>query len=147
MFKEIIKYVDFNGTEREEEFYFNLTKAEVMEMELSIAGGMTSLLKRVVASQDNPEIIDIFKSILLKSYGVKSLDGRKFIKNQEVVDDFVQTEAFSEMFIRLATDAEYASKFINGVIPQVEAAEEENKVNGVKIPDNVPLAVAPKTET
>ena len=117
MIKETITYTDYNGVERKEDFYFNLTKAEIMEMEMSTQGGLAEMIQRIVAAQDQPAIIKIFKDLIIKAYGVKSPDGKRFIKNAEVVDDFVQTEAFSQMFMKLATDADAAAKFVNGVVP------------------------------
>lgn len=117
MIKKTIPYTDYNGIERKEDFYFNLTKAEVMELEMSTQGGLAEMIQRIVAAQDQPAIIKIFKDLIIKAYGVKSPDGKKFIKNQEVVDDFVQTEAFSELFMELATDADAAAKFVNGIVP------------------------------
>ena len=117
MIKETITYTDYNGTERKEDFYFNLTKAEVMELEMSTQGGLAEMIQRIVAAQDQPAIIKVFKDLIIKAYGVKSPDGKRFIKNQEVVDDFVQTEAFSELFMKLATDADAAAKFVNGIVP------------------------------
>lgn len=120
MLKKTIKYIDFNGNERTEDFYFNLSKAEVMEMEMRVSGGMTQLINKIVAEVDNTKIIDLFKEILLKSYGEKSLDGKRFIKSKELTDAFVQTEAYSELFIELATDADAAAAFVKGIIPQVK---------------------------
>ena len=117
MIKKTITYTDYNGNERTEDFHFNLTKAEVMELEMSTKGGLAEMIQRIVAAQDQPAIIKIFKDLIIKAYGVKSPDGKRFIKNQEVVDDFVQTEAFSELFMELATDADAASKFVNGIVP------------------------------
>lgn len=117
MIKKTISYTDFNGVERKEDFYFNLTKAEVMELELSTKGGLAEMIQRIVAAQDQPAIIKVFKDLIIKAYGVKSPDGKRFIKNQEVVDEFVQTEAFSELFMELATDADAAAKFVNGIVP------------------------------
>lgn len=117
MIKKTIAYTDYNGIERKEDFYFNLTKAEVMELEMSTQGGLAEMIQRIVAAQDQPAIIKVFKELIIKAYGVKSPDGKKFIKNQEVVDDFVQTEAFSELFMELATDADAAAKFVNGIVP------------------------------
>ena len=117
MIKETITYTDYNGVERKEDFYFNLTKAEIMEMEMSTKGGLAEMIQRIVAAQDQPAIIKIFKDLIIKSYGVKSADGKRFIKNDEVVEEFVQTEAFSQMFMKLATDADAASKFVNGIVP------------------------------
>lgn len=120
MIKQTIKYTDYDGNQREEDFYFNLTKAELMEMELSTDGGLQKKIERIVSSQDNKMIVEIFKDIIIKSYGVKSPDGKRFIKNDEVRDEFLQTEAFSELFMQLATDEKAASNFINGVVPKIE---------------------------
>lgn len=117
MIKKTITYTDYNGNERTEDFHFNLSKAEVMEMEMSTSGGLAGMIQRVVAAQDQPAIIKIFKDLILKAYGVKSPDGRKFIKSEELALDFAQTEAYSIMFMELATDAEAASKFVNGIVP------------------------------
>ena len=125
MIKKTIAYTDYNGVERKEDFYFNLTKAEVMELEMSTKGGLAEMIQRIVAAQDQTAIIKIFKELIIKAYGVKSPDGKKFIKNQEVVDDFVQTEAFSELFMELATDADAAAKFVNGIVPSDLAKQAE----------------------
>jgi hypothetical protein len=117
MIKKTIAYTDYNGVDRKEDFYFNLSKAEVMEMEMSTQGGLAEMIQRIVAAQDQTAIIKIFKDLIIKAYGVKSPDGKKFVKNQEVVDDFIQTEAFSELFMELATDATAAAEFVNGIIP------------------------------
>ena len=117
MIKETITYVDYNGNTRTEDFYFNLTKAEVMEMEMSTKGGLAETIQRVVQAQDQPSIIKIFKDLIVRAYGVKSPDGKRFMKDKEYVDEFVQTEAFSELFMKLATDADAAGKFINGIVP------------------------------
>lgn len=117
MLKKTMTYVDYNGVERTEDFYFNLTKAELMEMELGISGGMAEMLQKIVASQDAPEIIRIFKDLVLKAYGVKSPDGKRFIKNAELRAEFEQTNAYSDLFMELATDATAASNFVNGIMP------------------------------
>jgi hypothetical protein len=117
MLKKTITYTDYNDNERTEDFYFNLSKAELMEMEMGTTGGMTEMVKRLVASQDTAAIVKIFKDLVLKAYGQKSLDGKRFIKNDELRDEFSQTEAYSILFMELATDADAAAKFINGIIP------------------------------
>lgn len=117
MLKKSIKYTDYNGTERTEDFYFNLTKAEVMEMEMSTDGGFAEMINRVIAAQDVPTIIKIFKEIILKAYGVKSPDGKRFIKSEELSTEFSQTEAFSDLYMSLATNAEEATAFINAIVP------------------------------
>lgn len=117
MLKKTITYTDFNGTERTEDFFFNLTKAECAEMELSTTGGLERKLKRIINESNNEEIVRMFKEIILDSYGVKSDDGKRFIKNKELKEAFSQTEAYSVLFMELATDDNAAAAFINGVIP------------------------------
>ncbi len=117
MLKKTITYTDYNGTERTEDFYFNLTKAEIMEMEMGTTGGLAEMIKKIVKTQDAPAIIKIFKDLVLKAYGEKSADGRRFIKTDEIKDGFAQTEAYSQLFMELATDADKASEFVNGIVP------------------------------
>lgn len=119
MLKKTIKYTDYNGNVREEDFYFNFNRAELTEMEFSQDGTLTGLIERVVKEQDNKEIIKIFKNLVLNAYGIRSDDGRKFIKSDEVRESFAQTEAYSELFMELATDADAAAAFINGITPAV----------------------------
>lgn len=118
MVVETIKYTDFNGVEREEEFMFNLTEAEITEMELTKDGGLSDSIKKIISAQDTPEIIKTFKMLLLKSYGVKSADGRRFIKSKELTEEFTQTNAYSQLFMKLATDDVEANAFVNGIIPE-----------------------------
>lgn len=122
MLKKTITYVDYNGTERKEDFYFNLSKAEIMEMEMGTTGGMVEMINKIVAAQDAPAIIDMFKKMILKAYGEKSADGKRFIKSKELSEAFSQTEAYSQLFMELATDADAASKFVNGIVPAQETA-------------------------
>lgn len=117
MLKKTITYTDYNGVERKEDHYFNLTKAELMEMEMSTAGGFAEMIQRIVDAQDAPSIIKVFKELILKAYGQKSPDGKRFIKTDELAKEFSETEAYSELFMELATDADAASAFINGIIP------------------------------
>lgn len=117
MLKKTIKYTDYNGVERIEDFWFNLSKAEIMEMELSTTGGLAELIQKIVKEQDAPAIIKIFKDLVLKAYGEKSPDGKRFIKSDEIALAFSQTEAYSNLFMELATDADAAAKFVNGIIP------------------------------
>lgn len=117
MLKKTITYKDYNDVERTEDFYFNLTEAEVMEMEMSTSGGLVEMIHRVVAAQDAPAIIKIFKDLVLKAYGEKSPDGKHFIKSEEIQTKFSQTGAYSILFMELATDADAAAKFVNGIVP------------------------------
>lgn len=121
MIKKTMTYTDYNGIQRTEDFYFNLTKAEVAEMEMSTAGGLAEMIQRVVDANDAPAIIKIFKELILKAYGEKSPDGKRFVKSEEISNAFAQTEAYSDLFMELATDADAAAKFVNGIIPVVAA--------------------------
>ena len=131
MIKKAITYVDFDGNERTETFYFNLTKAECMEMELSTSGGLEATVKRIVEAKDNKMIVDTFKDLILKAYGEKSPDGKYFYKSPEISAKFAATEAYSELFMELSSNADEASKFFNGIIPQVP--EEARKAAEAKI--------------
>ncbi len=117
MLKKTIKYVDYNDEEREEDFYFNLSKAELAEMELSTEGGMEEMINKISATRDKPKLVKLFKEIILKSYGEKSADGRRFIKSAELSEGFSQTEAYTNLFMELATNAEAAANFIKGILP------------------------------
>lgn len=117
MLKETIKYTDCNGVERTEDFWFHLSKAELMEWEMGTTGGLTEMIKRIVDAQDAPAIIKIFKELILKAYGQKSPDGRRFIKSEELATEFSQTEAYSQLFMDLATDTDKAAAFVNGIMP------------------------------
>lgn len=131
MYKQTISYNDYNGVERKEDFYFNLSEAEVMEMEMSTTGGLAEMIQKVVAAQDAPTIIKIFKDLILKAYGEKSADGKRFIKSDELATSFSQTEAYSKLFMQLATDADAASAFVNGIMPEI-------KDNPKSLPNAVP---------
>ena len=125
MLKKPIKYTDYNGVERSEDFYFNLSKAELMEMEMSTAGGLAEMITKIVAAQDQPAIIKLFKELILKAYGEKSADGKRFIKSDELAAAFSQTEAYSELFMELSTDSDKAAEFVNKIIP-ADLAKEVN---------------------
>lgn len=118
MYKKTITYEDFNGEERKEDFYFNMTRAEVTEMELSIDGGLSEMIKRVTEAKDVPSIVKIFKDLVLRSYGMRSPDGKRFIKSPQLSEEFSQTQAYSDFFMELATNSEAAANFVNGIMPQ-----------------------------
>ena len=120
MLKKTITYTDYNNVERTEDFYFNLTKAELMEMEMGAVGGLSGMIEKIVSAKDAPAIIKVFKELVLKAYGEKSADGKRFIKSKEISEAFAQTEAYSQLFMELATDADAASKFVNGIAPNME---------------------------
>lgn len=123
MLKKTITYTDYDGNKRTEDFYFNFNRAEVAEMELSYDGGLSKVIERVNAAQDTKTLVGIFKDLILKAYGVKSLDGKRFIKSEELSTEFSQTEAYPILFMELATDAKVAADFFNAVIPQQEDAK------------------------
>ena len=91
MLKKEITYIDYNGVERTETFHFNLSKAELMDMEMSVTGGFGEMVNRIISTKDVPALMDIFKDLIRRAYGVKSADGRRFMKSKELTDEFVQT--------------------------------------------------------
>jgi hypothetical protein len=123
MYVKKIKYTNYNGEERERRFYFNLSKAEVLNMELSTNGGYENYINRIVETRDQHELIRMFKELIKMSYGVKSDDGEMFIKNDKVFSEFEQSEAYSEFYMELVTNTESAIEFINGIMPQALMAE------------------------
>lgn len=117
MLKKTITYTDYNGIERTEDFYFNLSKAEVVEMQMSTTGGLGEQISKIIEAKDTPSIVKIFKDLVLGAYGEKSPDGKRFIKNDEIRTAFSETEAYSNLFMELATDTTAATAFVNGIIP------------------------------
>lgn len=128
MLKKSITFTDLNGQETTEDHYFHLSKADVVELEMSRKGGMAAWIQSIVDSEDGKAIVTELKNIILNSYGVKSEDGRRFIKTQELRDEFHSSEAYSALFFSLCTDAGAAAEFINGIAPQ-GLAEEMAKVS------------------
>lgn len=127
-------YNDFNDVERTETKFFNLTEAEVMEMELGTAGGVAELLQRIVAAKDQPTIIKFFKDFILKAYGEKSPDGLRFDKSEQMRQNFSNTQFYNLLFMELATDDEKAAKFVNGVIPQSVGIKKPEAVTAIATP-------------
>lgn len=128
MLKKSISYEDYNGVQRTEDFYFNLSKAEIAEMELSVNGGLSTMLQKIVATQNNTELMAIFKKLLLAAIGEKSLDGKRFVKNKEITDAFEQSEAYSELFFELM-DANKMADFITSILPK-DLAEKTKQFKG-----------------
>ena len=118
MIQKTVTYIDFDGNERTEDFFFHLTEQELSEWELSVDGGLSGVLQRIIKSQDNKKIIEIFKDLLLRSYGEKTPDGRGFKKSKEILDNFTCTQAFSDLYMELATDDKAAAEFVNGIMPK-----------------------------
>ena len=149
MLRKTIKYIDYDGKEREEVLMFNLNKAELAIWGLSEKGGLDTLITRIVAEEDNQKIMDIFTDLIEKSYGRKTDDGKGFRKRPEEFLDFKESGAYSELFMELCSSTQACVDFINGLMPddlrqQVEAKTEAEKIAAGK---NVPLAVAPTTQT
>ena len=139
MLKKTITYEDYNGEERTEDFYFNLNQAELTEMELGITGGLSEMIKKITQAKDTPSIIKIFKDLILKSYGEKSPDGKRFVKSDELSLQFSQTEAYPILFMELATDENAAADFVNGIIPKSLANQvADTNISAVTTPAVVP---------
>lgn len=131
MVKKTITYTDYNGVERTEDFYFNLTEAELIDMQMNEVGGLGELIQKVTAARDDVTTYNIFKDLIRRAYGEKSPDGKRFIKTSEVKDAFMQTEAYSIIFMELMQDEEKAAAFVNGIIPQKLLAEAKAKNAGL----------------
>lgn len=129
MLKKTITYTDYNGVERTEDFYFNLTKAEIVEMQTTTVGGFAEMVQKIIDAKDTPALISLFKDLVLRAYGVKTPDGKRFIKNNEVKEEFVQSEAYSIIFMELVTDDEKGAEFVNGIIP----ADLQNEVKKTQL--------------
>lgn len=127
MLKKTIKFVDYFGDEREEDFYFNLSKAELMKLQLGTVGGLTERIKSILAAKNVPAMMDLFEDIILKSYGEKSDDGRRFIKNDELAKAFSETPAYEQLFMEILTEEGAAANFIKGIIPTELAKELESQ--------------------
>lgn len=119
MLKKTIEFEDFNGDVVKRDFYFNLTKAEVVELEVSEGNGIVDLIEKITKERNNYEIVRIFKKVILLAYGEKSADGLRFIKTEELSTAFEQTNAYSELFMELASDAGAAEAFVNGILPKM----------------------------
>ena len=120
MIKLPIDYVDYNGEKQTEDFYFNLNDAELAEMETSEDGGFSAYIKRIVEAQKTSEIVKVFKKLILMSYGIKSPDGKRFLKSEALREEFEQSPAYPVLFMKLATNEKEATAFINGIVPQHE---------------------------
>lgn len=127
MLKKKIKYKDFNGVEREETFMFNLTNAEITEMGVGLVGGgsLEEYITKLSEEKDPMKIIEMFKKLISLSYGVKSDDGRRFMKSPEILKEFTETNAYSELFMELANDSKAATEFFDGIIPELTPEQKE----------------------
>lgn len=134
MIKKHVTYTDFNGNTRNEDFYFHLSEAELTMYNMSHEGGMEAKLKRIIDTQKAPEIMEVFRDIIKRSYGVKSDDGRRFMKSEAIFEEFEQTEAYSKIFMELCTDAKAAAEFTEGIMPKSLVEEAKKKGELVKLP-------------
>lgn len=133
MLVKTITYEDYNGEERTEDFYFNLTKAECLELETSMNGGLSSYIRRITAAQSGPEIMALFKKVILMSYGIKSPDGKRFEKSEQISKEFEETPAYSELIMEIVTGgAEAAANFINAIVPE----DKDGKIEAIKPVEN-----------
>ena len=117
MLKRTIVYFDYDGNERKEDHYFNLTRTELVEMEAGVSGGMTARLQKIIDENNPPEIMRTFKDLIAKSYGIKSADGKRFMKSDEISREFFETLAYDQLFMELCTDAGKAADFVKGIMP------------------------------
>lgn len=149
MLKKVFKYTDFNGEVQEEAFYFNLSKAEAIELEVSEDGGLSNTLRKMVASNDNREILRMMKEIVTLAVGVRSEDGRRFIKNEDIRNDFMQSPAYDELFMELMTNPNAGAEFIKGVLPadlDLDNLKVDEKGNVVKAPSDYKPKAKPKAK-
>ena len=117
MIKKTVTYEDYNGITRTETFYFHFNEAEILDMELGTEGGFAERIQRIIGAKDQTSLLKVIKKFVLDAYGVKSEDGRRFIKSEEVKEAFVECPAYSEVYLNLLSDDAAAAEFVNGVIP------------------------------
>lgn len=142
MLKKTIAYTDYEGVEREEDFYFNLTQSELMVMELSEEGGLKKMMERIIKEKNQKRMIQVFQEMIGKSYGEKSADGRKFIKNEALTEAFTQTPAYDKLFMELATDETAAMEFIRGIMPaEMVAIADKNAEEAAPAAEQQTMAV------
>lgn len=130
MYVKKMKYIDFNGEERTEECCFNLTKAEMIDLEMTRRGGLAGMVQRITEEKDSVEIYKIFKDLVIRSYGVKSEDGRRFYKSKERTEDFLASQMYSDLIEELFTEPDAASEFVKRIVPQDMLEEYEKQESG-----------------
>ena len=132
MLKKTMTYTDYDGLSRTEDFYFNISKAEAAEMELTTEGGLTKRIEKIIAAKDTKQLIMLFKDLILNAYGEKSADGKHFVKNAQIREAFSQTEAYSDLFMELATNDGAAAEFVNGITPTYDTPKTSVSVNATQ---------------
>ena len=140
MIAKTITYTDFNGEERTEKFHFNLSEAALADWELDVKGTLTEHIKRITETIDIPKLKDLYKEIIDRSYGIKDADGRRFRKSPEILQEFKDTNAYSELYMELITNETAGAEFINGVMSdKVKALIEQGVANGTIDPNHPAL--------
>lgn len=131
MLKQPITYTDYDDVERTETFYFNLSEAELTEMQLEQGGGFDAMLQRIVDSKDIPSLTKVFKQIIIRAYGEKSADGKYFRKSADISEKFLSTEAYSKLYMELISDPDKMADFITGLLPKsVQSEVSKQRANG-----------------
>lgn len=125
MLKKTITYTDYDGMERTEDFWFNLSKTELTKLDAELPGGVLGVLRKIIDKKDRKALVDFIETLILRSYGEKTFDGKRFVKTPEMAEEFMQTPAYDELFMSILSDTDSQTSFINGVIPQSMAKEIE----------------------
>ena len=125
MLKKTITYTDYDGVERTEDFWFNLSKTELTKLDAELPGGVLGVLRKIIDKKDRKALVDFIETLILRSYGEKTLDGKRFVKTPDMAEEFMQTPAYDELFMSVLSDTDSQTSFINGVIPQSMAKEIE----------------------
>lgn len=128
MLKKTMTYVDFDGNERTEEFFFNLTEQEIAKLELRTEGGFRAMIDRIVNAKSQVELVDLFENLILAAYGKKSADGRRFEKSDTIREEFASTQAYSDLYMELVTNADKAADFFNAIVPKEKKNPEHPKM-------------------
>lgn len=133
MYKITETYTDYDDNQRTEDFYFNYSEAELTDLQFSVSGGLAGMIDKIIKTNDMPKLVELFRELIQKAYGEKSNDGRRFIKSQELTKEFTETVAYSQIYMRLATDSKAAQEFINKVVPKsmkdkMQQANQQNVV-------------------
>ena len=133
MYKITETYTDYDDNQRTEDFYFNYSEAELTDLQFSVSGGLAGMIDKIIKTNDMPKLVELFRELIQKAYGEKSNDGRRFIKSPELTKEFTETVAYSQIYMRLATDSKAAQEFINKVVPKsmndkMQQANQQNVV-------------------
>lgn len=131
MYKETIKYLDFNGVEREEDFYFHLTEAETIKYIVSEKGELADVIDKMIKAESVDQMLNLFERFVRMAYGERSTDGRYFTKTTEATERFISSEAYSNLFKKFLQDADYAAKFINGTVTSIKKNPDHKAVASI----------------